>query len=196
VEIKTAQEIGKHNDGHKYVWHSCIDCGKERWVVLIKGQPDKLRCHHCALILNNKLPSVNEKRRISFSGNKNHRWRGGHSTDVAGYILIKINEGDPFSEMRGKRGYIPEHRLVMAQHLGRCLLKTEIVHHINRIRTDNKIENLEIMTSAEHGKTIIHKQGGLRMEIKLLHWKIKYLEEQVRNLTSIVMGIGEGKHDY
>lgn len=44
-----------------------------------------------------------------------------------------------------------EHRWVMEQQIGRPLRRDEQVHHINHDRLDNRIENLELVTSAEHG---------------------------------------------
>lgn len=46
---------------------------------------------------------------------------------------------------------ILEHRWVMEQHLGRKLEPWEQVHHINHNRLDNRVENLEVVTSREHG---------------------------------------------
>lgn len=59
----------------------------------------------------------------------------------------------PRKQINGIR--LKEHRRVMQEHLGRKLLPTELVHHINEDQTDNRIENLQIVSNEIHGK--IHK---------------------------------------
>jgi hypothetical protein len=82
-------------------------------------------------------------------------WRGGRVTKN-GYIYVKVNQEHPFYEaMATTTGYILEHRLVVAEHLGRALERTEVVHHRNGIKTDNQIDNLELFISChEHGKAM------------------------------------------
>lgn len=80
-------------------------------------------------------------------GSDNGRWKGGQHQRFDGYKLVR--KGIIPKNAKGAR-YILEHRLVMEEHLGRKLLRTEIVHHKNGIKSDNRIENLEIMTQAEH----------------------------------------------
>lgn len=49
-----------------------------------------------------------------------------------------------------KKGNAKKHRLVVEEAIGRRLTKDEVVHHINGDKTDNRLENLKIMSRSEH----------------------------------------------
>jgi predicted Zn-ribbon and HTH transcriptional regulator len=49
-------------------------------------------------------------------------------------------------------GIVYLHRIIMENHLGRYLESNEIVHHIDKNRSNNILENLELTTAAEHIK--------------------------------------------
>lgn len=52
--------------------------------------------------------------------------------------------------------YVPEHVLVAEKSIGRLLSRSEVVHHINGIKDDNRPENLLVLTRVEHRK--LHAQ--------------------------------------
>lgn len=68
-----------------------------------------------------------------------------------GYWMVKLDKDDAMRPMAHRSGYVLEHRIVMARHLGRALTSEETVHHVNGDRLDNRIENLELR-SGRHGK--------------------------------------------
>lgn len=170
-EIAIARDIGYkggHNRGAKYIWHACIDCGKERWIYLFDFRKKTcLRCQDCS---------------------RHHGWRGkGGRRQNRGYIEIKLHPADFFFRMAGKNGYVPEHRLVMAKYLGRCLHPWEIIHHRNGIKDDNRIENLQLVSIDKHNQmTIMGKRiQQLEEKVEEQHKQIRLLQWQLKGNISI-----------
>lgn len=81
------------------------------------------------------------------------------STD--GYWEIHVPEATPNSI----KGVMKEHRYVMQCFIGRPLLPSEIIHHKNEDKLDNRLDNLEIVSRSEHNKLHNFLHGG-RIEKK------------------------------
>lgn len=63
-----------------------------------------------------------------------------------GYLYVWINGTDRAL-----------HRYIMELHIGKALPTDAIVHHINRDKLDNRIENLEVVDRAEHTRAHLKK---------------------------------------
>ncbi len=163
-----ASELSKPVFKNRDPWYyprTCSSCGKNVW----QQTKDFHRvCRDCAYII-----------RETPKGEKHPNWKGGRYNHGDGYIVVQVLPDSPFFAMADSRGYCLEHRLVMAGHIGRCLLDAEVVHHINGNKADNQIENLELLPNDVSHLPYIRLQQQvykLEQEVKLLKWHIIELE--------------------
>jgi hypothetical protein len=75
------------------------------------------------------------------------RWKGG-TYNGGGYVYILL----PDHPHALKNGYIGEHIVIAERSIGRYLNKGEVVHHINKIKNDNRPDNLMVLTNSSHSK--------------------------------------------
>ena len=150
-----------------------------------KGKPSSQHCR-CVSAMRGRY------------GDKSAVWKGGEHR-YRGYVTVTLQPDNFFYPMADKQHHVMEHRLVMANHLNRCLLSWEVVHHKNGIKDDNRFENLELLPSqkqhlpstqwqrelAKRDKKIkelssqIEKQA---QQVRFLQWRIKE-QERSRNLV-------------
>lgn len=79
-------------------------------------------------------------------GHLHKGWKGGRRL-VKGYVYLYMPEHPNCT----KSGYVAEHRLAMEKKIGRYLKPSEVVHHLNDIPDDNRLDNLELYSSnAKH----------------------------------------------
>lgn len=92
------------------------------------------------------------------TGPNNSRWNGGRFISSYGYTYIK----QPEHRYASRHGYVQEHRILFEKYHNCCLLPWAHIHHINRIKTDNTIANLQGHTNPTH-VSLHHQEAGGQM---------------------------------
>ena len=121
----------------RFVKKVCLcGCGKEF-----------IQCRYYKGYIKGHSQKITRKKMV---GDKAPGWKGG-ITKKRGYVYTY----SPKHPNPSYDHYVKRSRLNMEKKIGRFLKRTEIVHHIDGVRDDDRIENLVVITRARHNT--IHK---------------------------------------
>jgi hypothetical protein len=95
-----------------------------------------------------KIPWNKGIKRTDISGHNSPNWKGGKYISSDGYIMIKV--ADRFDVATPWKSYKKEHTHVMETYLGRPLNKGEIIHHLDKNKINNALDNLWLSNQAKH----------------------------------------------
>ena len=158
-----------------YLNCECPICGK--WFHLKPSAVRKAKNHYCSKKCHYEAKktymSGEGNHQFGIKGKENATWKSDKRLSRYGYIQVRVLD-HPF---RDYEDFVFEHRLVAEQYLldeknsveingKRYLADGYVVHHKNFHRTDNRVENLAVMTKTEHSK---------------LHTKLNPREKDARN---------------
>lgn len=141
----TCRRAGMHEGKKSLV---CPTCGGYKHA-------DSKQCQSCE-----------NRKRLQQHGKDHPSWRGG-TTRTQGYLLIRQGAGH-------NAKYVREHRLVWEQTHG-AIPKGYVIHHLNGVKDDNRLENLACLPIAAHSGPAIHRAYKAR---------IRQLESQLREFQT------------
>lgn len=171
---------------------ACIQCGDD----FLPARSNYVRCVLCrinrasrrntktCLDCNNRIgPQANRCQGCSnknMAGAGNHNYIGKKKT-VQGYVVLSDSESKTHPNAWECGEGIYEHIKVMSDFLGRPLIESEEVHHLNGIRNDNKIGNLELWTRSH--------PTGIRVE-DMYEWAVGIVEQYREDVKRLHLSKG------
>lgn len=157
----------------------CLGCSRDGLIIKDKTNSLCIKCDRQRL--EEEDPDRKEKRRkylMLYSRKKKgtdldapKRKSTGEWKSFQGYV-ITYKKDHPNSR---STGCLLKHVLVMSEHIGRPIKANENVHHINGVRDDNRIENLELWHRGQCSGQRLHEK---------LEWSKKFLEEYGYTVTA------------
>lgn len=162
--IHWGEKTETNSKGRKKAFVTCGICKLKRFV---------------SICLSSKKGWSGNCRRCNSTGSKGLKGKEsptykGEFISKQGYIFLLISclpleERKLANQMKSAtHNYIAEHRFIMAKHLKRPLTSNEVVHHLNEIKDDNRIENLTLTSKSSHGSEHQSILSAARSEIKRL----------------------------
>lgn len=127
----TVLALSHEDDKRDFHWFCRCSYGVEKIIsghTLRRGQAKSCGCLHKELVA---------ARCKLLTGDKHPNWTGGRKINAYGYVQV-LAHGHP----KAHDGYVYEHILVAERALGEYLPTGSVIHHINGIKDDNRLENL------------------------------------------------------
>lgn len=162
---------------------TCPHCGGVRWYPLgtLRQQLERPnfngQCRPCG----------RSQTRAGF-----YRWAysrpGRRTISTNGYVqlgptAVAMDDLPMFQAMRGKGGFVFEHRWVMAKHLNRPLRSDECIDHMDGNKTHNAIENLRIYLKGKNQAGSGNGYGTYYHELQMAEAKVRELEFHLATLA-------------
>lgn len=182
----------------EWVQIACVQC--RAMFAVTPSRAKSGRRKYCSKVCHNRAHNVPSRRGVrhtdearakmstATSGTqireKSSQWKGGRYVDTAGYAHVMVAalpaEQASVAAALTKRLYVLEHRLVASLSLNRPVTADEVVHHVNGVKTDNRPENLFVISRKAHSAQ--HRE--MERELHALRVEVAKLRAENRALKS------------
>lgn len=144
-------------DSYKtYVSQNKKSCSRKCAYEFQKAQTIKRKTKHCLVCSKPFVPKHPASPGLYCSY---------HCSGVANRKPVVLRNGyeyvfDPEKAKNNKQGYFPMHHLIFEMSTGIKIKEGEVIHHINRVKNDNSINNLMLISDLAHKR--LHANQGVR----------------------------------